>query len=40
MKFNLFKYLRCVFGNGHLWKNSRTRPGYRTCEHCGVRRRY
>lgn len=39
MKFSLIQYLRCLF-RGHRWKNSRAKPGSKTCELCGVRRRY
>jgi hypothetical protein len=39
MRFDLGSFLRCLF-SGHQWKNSNTKPGYRTCNACGIRRRY
>lgn len=39
MTFNPLRFLRCLL-DGHRWRNSKTRPGYQTCERCGLRTKY
>jgi hypothetical protein len=36
----LAAFVRCLLGRGHVWKNSRRKPGHMTCERCGARRKY
>lgn len=35
----IIQYIRCAMTNGHTYTNSRSRPGYKTCMRCRVRKR-